>query len=69
MLQVISLKYFYKALTYSPMRGILILVEKGKLVVTRGHSVLLVFYRIAYSLYFGVCGKADASVYGLAGCP
>jgi len=69
MLIINLLKYFYKALTYLPMHGILILVEKGKLVVTRGHFVLLVFYGIAYSLYLGVCGKADASVYGLAGCP
>jgi len=63
-------KYFYKALTYLTMRGILVLVEKGKLVVTRGHSVLVVLYRITYSLNLGACGKADASdAIGLAGCP
>jgi hypothetical protein len=64
-------KNFYNALTYSVMRGILILVEKGKLVVTRGHSVLCVFYGITYRGYLWVCGKADASVilYGSAGCP
>ncbi len=68
-MKVIIIKNFCKVLTYLALNGILILDEKGKLVVTRGRSVLYVLCGTAYFLYLGVCGKADASVYGLAGCP
>jgi hypothetical protein len=61
-LKVNFTKNIFKALIYLAMRDILILEEKGKLVVTRGHSVLLVAYGITHCLYLLMCGKADASI-------
>ena len=60
-------KIFFKALTCLTDSGILILEEKGKLVVTRGP---LYDYGYRAAVYNLSVGKAVASAKGgLAGCP